>query len=84
MQILEIAHRASAANARVFIAENVVPGPENADFSKLFDILMMTVLTGRERTEPEFIALLEDSGWRHAKTWRQSESTLAIVEGVKA
>ncbi len=83
-QILEIAHRASDDSARVFIAENVVPGPENADFSKLFDIHMMAVLTGRERTEPEFIALLEDSGWHHAKTWRQPESTLAVVEGVKA
>ena len=83
-RILEVAHRASGQHARIFLAENVVPGPEKPDFSKLFDIHMMVVLSGRERTEAEFADLLASAGWRHCKTWWQPEGTLAVVEGVKA
>jgi hypothetical protein len=83
VQILQNAHRASANNARVFIAEYTVPGPGQPDFAKLFDIHMMVALTGRERRESEFIELLETSGWKHAKTWRQPATTMAVIEGVK-
>jgi hypothetical protein len=83
VQILQNAHRASANNARVFIAEYIVPGPGQSDFSKLFDIHMMVALTGREREEEEFIDLLEASGWKHVKTWRHPTTTMAVIEGVK-
>jgi hypothetical protein len=84
VQILQNAHRASAGHARVFIAEYNVPGPGQPDFSKLFDIHMMVALTGRERREEEFVELLETAGWKHAKTWRQPATTMAVIEGVKA
>jgi hypothetical protein len=84
MQILANAARAGGDGARMFIAEYVVPGPRQEDFSKLFDVHMMVALTGRERTEAEFVRLLEGSGWQHVKTWRQAESTMSVIEGVRA
>ena len=83
VQILSNANQAAASGGRILIAEYIVPGPEESDFSKLFDIHMMAVLTGSERTEREFASLLEKSGWTHAKTWRQPQGSLAVVEGVK-
>lgn len=82
-QILETAQRASRKGGRFFIVEYVVPGPDQPDFAKLFDIHMMVVLTGRERTEAEYIELLETAGWTHAKTWNQPAGSLAVIEGRK-
>jgi hypothetical protein len=84
VRILANAARASAAGARMFIAEYVVPGPGQADFSKLFDVHMMVALTRRERTEIEFVGLLEASGWKHVKTWHQPGSSMSVIEGVRA
>ena len=55
-----------------------------SDFSKMFDIHMMSVLTGRERTESEFAELLAASGWTFCKTWTQPASSMAVVEGVRS
>lgn len=82
--ILKNAHAASAPGARVLIAEYIVPGLGVSDFSKMFDIHMMSVLTGRERTESEFSELLESSGWTFCKTWTQPASSMAVVEGVRS
>ncbi len=84
VQILRNAAKASGDAARLFVAEYVVPDSNVSDFSKLFDILMMTALTGRERTESEFAAILEASGWRHTKTWRRPANSMAVVEGSKS
>jgi hypothetical protein len=82
--ILKNAHAASASGARVLIAEYIVPGPGISDFSKMFDIHMMSVLTGRERMESEFSELLSDSGWSFCKTWTQRASSMAVVEGMRS
>ena len=81
--ILKNAHAASAPGAHVLIAEYIVPGLGVSDFSKMFDIHMMSVLTGRERTESEFAELLAASGWTFCKTWTQPASSMAVVEGVR-
>ena len=67
----------------MLIAEYIVPGLGVSDFSKMFDIHMMSVLTGRERTESEFAELLAASGWTFCKTWTQPASSMAVVEGVR-
>lgn len=81
--ILSNIRKASAPGARVFIVEHVVPGPKTPHFSKLFDIHMMCALTGRERTEKEYAALLEDAGLRYAQTHYQPSCAIGVVEGVK-
>ena len=58
VRILTNVRRAVIGTGRVFAADFVVPGAEEPDFSKLFDIHMMLVLTGRERTASEFAELM--------------------------
>jgi hypothetical protein len=83
-QILATMHRAAPQQGRVWIIEQVVPGPDTPHFSKLFDIHMLIMLTGRERTLEEYTALLEGAGWRYRQTWYPASKLLGVVEGVKA
>ena len=83
-QILATMHRAAPPQGRVWIIEQVVPGPDTPHFSKLFDIHMLVMLTGRERTLEEYAALLEGAGWQYRQTWYPASKLLGVVEGVKA
>jgi hypothetical protein len=83
-RILSTMHRAAPRHGRVFVIEAVVPGPDTPHFSKLFDIHMLIVLTGRERTEEEYAALLAGAGWKYARTWYPASKLLGVIEGVKA
>jgi hypothetical protein len=84
IQILSNMHRAAPQNARVFIMEFVVPGPDTPHFSKLEDILMMVAGTGRQRTVEEHAGLLDAAGWKYRQTWYPASRMLGVVEAVKA
>ena len=84
VQILANVNRAAPPKARVFVVEFVVPGPETPHFSKLFDIHMMCVVTGRERTEEEYAALFGEAGWTYVKAWYPESKLIGVVEAVKA
>lgn len=84
VQILRNISEAAAPGARVFIIEQVVPGPDTPHFSKLFDIHMMCWGTGRERTVEEYAALLERAGWKYSRTWFPQSRMMGAVEGVMA
>ena len=75
-----IRHRAKP-DARIFIVEHIVPGPSESHFSKLFDIHMMWWGSGRERTEEEYVSLLEASGWRFVVCHYPSHARMGVVEG---
>ena len=75
-QILSIIHRAAPQHGRVLIMEHVVPGPDTPHFSKLFDIHMLIMLTGRERTLEEYAGLLEGAGWTYRQTWYPASKML--------
>jgi hypothetical protein len=77
-------HRAASADARLFIAEYIVPGPETPHFAKLFDIHMMCWGTGRERTNEEYADLLNKAGWKYVNTFFPSSGAMGVVEGIKA
>jgi O-methyltransferase/methyltransferase family protein len=83
VKILSNIQKASPAGGRVLIVEHVVPGPENPHFSKLFDIHMMCALTGRERTEREYAALLEKAGLQYVQTHYPQSKTVGVIEGIK-
>jgi hypothetical protein len=83
-QILATMHRAAPQHGRVLIIEQVVPGPDTPHFSKLFDIHMLIMLTGRERTLEEYVGLLQEAGWKYRQTWYPASKLLGVVEGVKA
>jgi DNA-binding Lrp family transcriptional regulator len=58
--------RASAGERLVLLEAVVPPGNEPAG-AKWLDLLMLTLAAGRERTEAEWRALLEASGWEPAR-----------------
>ena len=80
IKILSNLRTATSPKGRVFVMEQVVPGPHESHISKLFDIHMMCWGTGRERTEAECARLLEAAGWKYYRTWYPKERTLGVVE----
>lgn len=62
VRILDTIRAAAAPTARVLIVEMVIEAGPAPDFGKLLDLEMLVVTTGgRERTEPEWRALLARS-----------------------
>ncbi len=80
--ILSSVRRSASKQARVFIVEHIVPGPETAHLSKLFDIHMMCWGTGQERTEAEYQQLLKSAGWRAAGSHYPANRAIGIIQGV--
>jgi predicted transcriptional regulator len=83
VKILSNIYNAAPENGTVLIAEHLVPGPEEPHFSKLFDIHMMCVATGKERTVEEYVDLLKKTGWNHADTFQSQAGLMGIIEGKK-
>ena len=83
VKILSNIYNAASENGTVLIAEHLVPGPEEPHFSKLFDIHMMCVATGIERTVEEYADLLKKTGWNHANTFHSQSGLMGIIEGKK-
>jgi hypothetical protein len=83
VKILSNIHRSSPNERKVFIVEHLIPVPEIPHFSKFFDIHMMCVASGRERTIEEYTILLERSGWKHANTFDPRSGLMGVIEGKK-
>jgi hypothetical protein len=83
VKILSNIHRSSPNEGKVFIVEHLIPVPEIPHFSKFFDIHMMCVASGRERTIEEYTILLERSGWKHANTFHPRSGLMGVIEGKK-
>ncbi|MFO7170419.1 MAG: methyltransferase [Chloroflexota bacterium] len=66
---------------RVLAAERVIPPGTGPAEGKLFDINMLVMQGGRERTEREYAALFSAAGFRLRRVVPTS-SPLSIVEGV--
>jgi hypothetical protein len=84
IRILRNIRQAGGKGARIFVIEFVVPGPEEPHFAKLFDIHMMCVLTGRERTAGEYAELLAASGWRYAGVRSAPGALKSVIVGSAA
>ena len=83
LKILSNIQRAAPTEARLFIVEHVIPGPETPHFSKLFDIHMLCALTGKERTEEEYMALLKQAGFKHVRTYFPPSRIIGVIEAIK-
>ena len=62
--ILRNCRKAIAKKGRLLIVETIVPEANSACFSKLLDINMMVMTSGRERTKSEFQRLLHGADFR--------------------
>ena len=60
--ILRTIRAAAPSGARVLILDNVIPPGNEPHGAKWLDLLMLTLLDGRERDEEQWRALFEDSG----------------------
>jgi hypothetical protein len=61
--ILRTIGEAALPDARLLITESVVPPGNEPEGAKWLDLLMLVLAGGRERTEPEWRALLEGAGF---------------------
>ena len=62
--ILQAVRRAASPGATVLIIEAIVPDDPGPAWPKMLDIHMLTLLGGRQRTQPEYEALLSRAGFR--------------------
>lgn len=64
IRILKSCRRAMKPDGRVLVIELVLtPSPPSGRGQDLMDLLMLTLVGGRERTERDFRALLHDAGF---------------------
>ena len=84
VNILSNIYRSSPEHARLFIAEHLIPGPNVPHFSKLFDIHMMCVASGRERTVDEYSTLLDRSGWKYVQTLHPHKHQHGLMEVIES
>jgi len=62
--ILRNCRREMGNDGRLLLVETVVPENDGSDFSKIIDLNMLAMSTGRERRKMEFCTLLESAGYK--------------------
>src|SRR5262245_26530387 len=82
VHILKNCRRAIAAEGKVLVIEQVVKPSNQPDPAKWMDLNMLTLLTGRERTEAEFEELYARAGFKLTRV--VPAMRLSFVEGVAA
>lgn len=78
--ILNNCRAAMPANGRLLLAEFVLPDGPGAFHGKWFDLAMMVVTGGQERTESEYRKLLDACGF----AWRRVVSTASELSVIEA
>jgi SAM-dependent methyltransferase len=83
LRILQTIRHAVTPRGRLLIVDAVV-GPPNADPpSKFLDLMMLVSAGGRERTEPQWRALLAEGGF-HLERTTPAAPTSHLIEAVPA
>lgn len=81
--ILRNCRQAMRPDGKLLVVEQVLPPANEPSLGKWLDLHMLVLLTGRERTEAEYRALLEAAGFELTKVI-PTRSGASIVEGVRA
>jgi len=61
--ILKAIRRAAPPHAKLLLIETMVPDDPGPDWSKMLDILMLTLFGGKQRTRQEYEALFDRAGF---------------------
>ena len=61
--ILKAIRRAAPAHAKLLVIETIVPDNPGPDWSKVLDMIMLTLVGGRQRTQQEYEELLAQAGF---------------------
>jgi SAM-dependent methyltransferase len=81
VNILRNCRRAMGEHGRLVLAERVIPSGNTPAEAKLFDINMLVVMGGQERTQEEYCALFEAAELRLTQVL-PTYTALSLVEGV--
>jgi len=82
VRLLGLCRDAMAADGRVLVAEHVIPRGNKPYRGKLLDVMMLVVVTGRERTREEFRDLFARAGLRLRRVYATA-CPLFVLEGVR-
>jgi hypothetical protein len=82
-EILRCVRKAVNGDARLLVADAVVGPPNEDPAAKFTDLLMLVSVGGRERTEPEWRALLSAGGFRFERATRVTAIS-HIIEAIPA
>src|SRR5262245_36030443 len=82
-RILGSIARAAGSGARLVLAELVMPPGEGPHFAKVFDLTMLGMLSGKERSEREWAKLLAETGFVLDRVG-ESASPFWIIEATRA
>lgn len=80
-RILQSCHGNMPGGARLLVIERVIPAVSEASESILFDMNMLVVTGGRERTEAEYRTLLEKSGFQLIRIM-PTQAPVSLLEAV--
>jgi hypothetical protein len=80
IQILSNCRKVIPNNGRLLIVEAVVPTGNESSLAKDFDMVMLVLPGGIERTEEEYKVLLEQAGFQLSSV-TPTTSVVSIVEG---
>ena len=76
LSILHACREAIPQHGRLVLLEGVVPPGDEPSYTKLLDLQMLVMLTGRERTEAEWRALLAAGGFTLRRALSRSRSSM--------
>jgi hypothetical protein len=83
LTILGHCRKAMKPEGRLLIVEMVLPAGDTPHVGKMFDMVMLVVPGGQERTEAEYSSLLSKAGFRLARVV-PTDSAVSVVEAVLA
>lgn len=66
--IMQAIRRAAPHGAKLLLIEAVIPEGADPNWVTMLDLQMLAILTGRERTEPEYKSMLAAAGFRLDRT----------------
>ena len=82
LKILRHCHQAMTPDGRILIIEMVIPEGNTPSLGKLLDLEMMVFLHSFERTEEEYRALYEQSGFELTRVVA-TNSPYSVIEGAR-
>jgi hypothetical protein len=80
VQILDNCRKVIPSNGRLLIVEAVVPPGNEPSLAKDFDMVMLLLPGGIERTKEEYRVLLEQAGFRLSSI-TPTTAVISVVEG---
>ena len=66
--------------SKLLIHDHVVPEKSAHPHATAYDLTMMVLVAGQERTETEWRALLQSAGYKIVQVWRSPLAAQAILE----